>query len=194
MSVIYHLARESDWERALANGAYVADSLDEEGFIHCSTAVQHAETANRLFAGAQDLRLLLIDTEVLGARLKVEIGFPHIYGALDLYLGRRTRPHADLEITVRWIDQKAVFERFAEWDLRKIVAYGELAPWNGEQLEPLHQVWGRRGRLDVTRWQDFVARDMLDLLFEPSDADSWVCRRDESFSLPLGHPWLEALR
>ena len=38
--------------------------------------------------------------------------------ALDLALGRRTRPHADLEVSVLAADQQALFEHLRGWDLR----------------------------------------------------------------------------
>jgi uncharacterized protein (DUF952 family) len=90
MTVIFHIAARADWAAAGAAGAYMADSLASEGFIHCSTAQQVVATANRIFRGRRDLVLLSIDS----ARVKPEIRyenleggaslFPHIYGALAL--------------------------------------------------------------------------------------------------------------
>jgi len=90
MSCIFHIAARTDWAAARAAGAYTADSLASEGFIHCSTGEQVIATANRIFKGRQDLLLLSIDS----ARVKHEIRyenleggaqlFPHIYGALAL--------------------------------------------------------------------------------------------------------------
>ena len=90
MSVIYHIATRADWAAAKAAGAYTADSLASEGFIHCSTAGQVIATANRIFRGQRDLVLLDIDS----ARVEPEIRyenleggvqlFPHIYGALSV--------------------------------------------------------------------------------------------------------------
>lgn len=90
MPIIYHITRKTDWDTALVSGAYTADSLATEGFIHCSTAQQVIATANRVFKGRSELVLLCVDT----AKVKVEIRyenleggkdlFPHIYGALEI--------------------------------------------------------------------------------------------------------------
>jgi uncharacterized protein (DUF952 family) len=90
VSTIFHIAARADWAAAQAAGAYTADSLASEGFIHCSTAAQVIATANRIFKGRHDLVLLSIDS----ARVKPEIRyenleggtqlFPHIYGALAI--------------------------------------------------------------------------------------------------------------
>ena len=46
MSLIYHIIPHTDWITAQKNGEYRAESLDTEGFIHCSTAEQAAPVAN----------------------------------------------------------------------------------------------------------------------------------------------------
>ena len=90
MTVIYHITRESDWDIALTSGAYAADSLATEGFIHCSTATQVIATANRLFKGKRDLVLLCVETDRVKAEIRyenLEGGanlFPHVYGALEI--------------------------------------------------------------------------------------------------------------
>ena len=70
--------------RALFEGAPV-DRRD--GYIHFSTAEQLAETATKHFAGADDLVLVAVDADALGAALKWEPSrggalFPHLYGVL----------------------------------------------------------------------------------------------------------------
>lgn len=90
MTIIHHITTRADWEAARAAGAYRADSLASEGFIHCSTAAQVLATANRLFRGRRDLVLLDIDSTRVGAEIRhenLEGGrdlFPHVYGALPL--------------------------------------------------------------------------------------------------------------
>jgi uncharacterized protein (DUF952 family) len=85
---ILHITRKADWSAALNAGAYSADSLATEGFIHCSTTEQVARTANKFYAGQSDLVLLHIDTDRLAAELRWEAAdgdmFPHIYGPLNL--------------------------------------------------------------------------------------------------------------
>ena len=69
-------------------GAYEADSLGSEGFIHCSTRAQVLRTASRFFGGRSGLVLLCIDIERLGAALRFESAdgelFPHCYGQIPL--------------------------------------------------------------------------------------------------------------
>jgi uncharacterized protein (DUF952 family) len=86
MPHIYHLATPAAWERAADE--YRADSLEGEGFIHCSFADQVAASANRYYAAAPELLLLHIDPERLASPLKTEAAgsgelFPHIYGPVN---------------------------------------------------------------------------------------------------------------
>ncbi len=90
MDVIVHITPRADWEAALAAGSYRAESLDLQGFIHCSTVEQVAGVANTRFEGATGLVLLVIDPQRLAAELRYEdsydtgMEFPHIYGLLNL--------------------------------------------------------------------------------------------------------------
>jgi uncharacterized protein (DUF952 family) len=85
----------SEWQEAVHRGTYEPASLGSEGFIHCSTAMQTLDTANRFFEGRQDLVLLSIDPERLAAACRWETPlnsgderrgelFPHVYGPLNL--------------------------------------------------------------------------------------------------------------
>jgi len=88
--VIFHITSAATWAAARASGAYAADSLATEGFIHCSEADQYCWVANQRFRERQDLVLLHIDETRLQApvqRENLEGGerlFPHVYGALNL--------------------------------------------------------------------------------------------------------------
>jgi uncharacterized protein (DUF952 family)/glycine/D-amino acid oxidase-like deaminating enzyme len=88
--VIYHLCPKEDWQKAQAHKFYTALSLESEGFIHCSQAHQVIPTAQRFFKNQEDLAVLHIDTNLIGAELKYEKArdvpdlFPHIYGALNI--------------------------------------------------------------------------------------------------------------
>jgi uncharacterized protein (DUF952 family) len=87
---ILHITTADDWEAAEDAGELTTPSLEEEGFIHCSTAEQVEETANRIFEGSGDLLLLEVETDALTSELKWEratdVGddFPHIYGPLNV--------------------------------------------------------------------------------------------------------------
>ena len=86
---IFHIAARAAWEAARAAGVYRGDTLDGEGFIHCSTADQVVATANRYFRGRTDLVLLAIDPVRVEAEIRYEAApsgelFPHLYGPLAL--------------------------------------------------------------------------------------------------------------
>lgn len=91
---IYHIASRADWSDALRQGEYRVSTrgrtLEQEGFIHASTAGQVEGVANAFYADAEDLVLLLIDPERLTAPLMydpvpgAEEPFPHIYGPLNV--------------------------------------------------------------------------------------------------------------
>jgi uncharacterized protein (DUF952 family) len=96
---ILHLASTNDWLAAIEIGAYRADSLSTEGFIHCSKPTQVVDVANRFYRGQHGLVLLVIDPSKLESGLKWEppahpngeraaaMGdeqFPHIYGPINL--------------------------------------------------------------------------------------------------------------
>jgi hypothetical protein len=88
--------------------------------------------------------------------------------ALDLALGHRTRPHADLEISIPITDQAALFQHLRGWDLRLAAPGQRLSPWDGSRIEPpFHQVWARRGPGRPSTPEEFAADPtMLGFLLE----------------------------
>ena len=90
MPLIFHITTRDAWAEAQATGAYTADSLRSEGFIHCSQADQVGWVANTRFRGRTDLLLLHVDESRVGAdvrRENLEDGqwlFPHVYGPLPV--------------------------------------------------------------------------------------------------------------
>lgn len=88
MTELMHLTRRADWDAAVAAGSYELSTRDrtlaEEGFIHTSLPHQVRATAERFYADADDLVLLRIDPARVPAEIKVEGGFPHIYGPLPV--------------------------------------------------------------------------------------------------------------
>jgi uncharacterized protein (DUF952 family) len=85
---ILHICSHSDWEIALAEGAYQADSLPMSGFIHCALPSQVLAVANNIYAGRTDLVLLWINPHHLKAEVRWEASetgiFPHVYGPINL--------------------------------------------------------------------------------------------------------------
>jgi len=88
--MIFHITTSEAWEEAMQTGAYRGDTLETEGFIHCSERYQVAGVANALFAGRTDLILLMIEPDKVRAEIRYERApdasgpFPHIYGPLDI--------------------------------------------------------------------------------------------------------------
>lgn len=97
--------------------------------------------------------------------------------AIDLFLGRRTREHADVDVAVFRDDQRAVREHLRGWELRKVVG-GERVPW--EEYEwlalPVHEVHACRAHGEPRE---------LELLLNERDGDAWVFRRDAAVTLPV---------
>lgn len=89
MNTILHITKRQQWEQAKNLGTYRADSLDSQGFIHCSKSMQVLKVAKRFFDNQKELVLLFIDSEKVQAEIRyepAEIGelFPHIYGELNI--------------------------------------------------------------------------------------------------------------
>lgn len=96
--MIYHITTRKAWRAALQRGEYRAESLDTEGFIHCSTSTQVLPVAEKYYKGQGRLLLLTIDPARLSSELKWEPPsggapppgvpegelFPHIYGPINL--------------------------------------------------------------------------------------------------------------
>ena len=92
---IHHLAEAQHWQQALTTGEYrqstLGGTLEDEGFIHCSTPQQVAGVLGRYYAAHDgDLVLLTIDPDRLAAPLRWDVAnpatgeqFPHIYGPLN---------------------------------------------------------------------------------------------------------------
>ena len=95
--MIYHLALVTDLEAARVGGSYRVSSLgrtlDDEGFIHASYPGQVAGVGERYYRDVREpLVLLVIDEARLGVPVRVEGGFPHVYGPIILDAVVEERP------------------------------------------------------------------------------------------------------
>lgn len=87
---IYHVTTRKQWAEAQAIGHYDSDSLETEGFIHCSTAPQVEGVLHRYYQGQKELIKLKIEKSRIERPLIFELAgsinevFPHIHGALNL--------------------------------------------------------------------------------------------------------------
>ena len=95
--MIYHITSRRAWSEARERGDYRAESLETEGFIHCSTETQVVPVAEKYYKGQNDLFLLVIEPALLSSDLKWEPPsggapsgvaeddlFPHVYGPINL--------------------------------------------------------------------------------------------------------------
>lgn len=108
---IFHLARPGDWARS--TDSYMPPSLEEHGFIHCSTQEQLSRVAHALFADDNDLILLTIapddlDNEALVYEDMYDLDeeFPHIYGPLPTSAVVATGPYLTHLEEGLWIPDK----------------------------------------------------------------------------------------
>jgi uncharacterized protein (DUF952 family)/uridine phosphorylase len=85
-----HITTYQAWVQAQQRGHYQTPSLQQEGFIHCSTPRQTLGVANSMFHGERGLVLLCIDEDKVASAISYEDcyetgqEFPHIYGPLNL--------------------------------------------------------------------------------------------------------------
>lgn len=101
---LLHLALPEDWATARDVGEYRVSTrgrtLDEEGFIHCSTPGQLEGVANRFYGDLGELVILRLDPDLLDAEIRLEPPaagvdelFPHVYGPI---------PASAVIATTRW--------------------------------------------------------------------------------------------
>jgi glutathione S-transferase len=92
---IFHMALPDDWAAAFTTGEYRMSTrgitLEQEGFIHCSTREQLQDTANRFYRDLDQLVVLTIDPTLVASPIVYEppapgldVLFPHIYGPLPV--------------------------------------------------------------------------------------------------------------
>ena len=101
--------------------------------------------------------------------------------ALDLHLGRQTRPHHDIDVLVLREDLRGVRERLRGWDLHAAdpPGAGVLRPWPEDEQLPaaLHDIWCRP--TPTSPW-------VLQLMVDDTADGEWVFRRDRRVHRPVG--------
>ena len=97
--------------------------------------------------------------------------------AIDLFLGGTHREHEDLEIAVPNSRIDEIVAAFPELEFCVITGPGEAIPLEvaRDRLDVTHQTWVREQETKLWRF---------DVFREPSDGNTWVCRRDETIRLP----------
>jgi uncharacterized protein (DUF952 family) len=94
MAELLHITDRVCWQEAVGIGEYRMSTrgvtLEQEGFIHCSLRHQLRGVAEMFYADADDLVVLVIDSEQVPADVRHEAPvpggerYPHIYGALPV--------------------------------------------------------------------------------------------------------------
>ena len=115
-------------------------------------------------------------TEAARRLAGVDVPWAVIAGwSLDLFRGEQTREHEDLELGVPEHGFTEVRAALADLEVFAIVDEGLAAPADETTLEGTHQTWAREPATGLWR---------VDLIREPWDGDTWVCRRDPRLRRP----------
>ena len=98
--------------------------------------------------------------------------------AIDLFIGRQTRPHEDIDIAVLRCDQHVVHDALPGWVLYAVDPPGTLRPWRRTETLPLsvNNIWCRPSPDEP--WG-------LQVLLENADGDRWCYRRDARITRPV---------
>jgi uncharacterized protein (DUF952 family) len=89
MQLLYKIMSAAEWALTERTGVFEGSAVDHrDGFIHLSAAHQVRETAQKHFAGQQDLMLVALGADFL-ENLKWEPSrsgdlFPHVYGSIPV--------------------------------------------------------------------------------------------------------------
>ncbi|HSK73560.1 MAG TPA: hypothetical protein VK892_17820 [Pyrinomonadaceae bacterium] len=102
--------------------------------------------------------------------------------AIDLFLGKETRPHEDIEFAIFRRDQFELQNYLQGWSLRKVVN-GELSEWKKEEfLElPVHEIHCFSETAEPYR---------LEILLNETKGKDWIFRRDKRITKPISKLFL----
>lgn len=102
--------------------------------------------------------------------------------AIDLYIGRETREHSDIEIAIFREDQLRLKEFLAGWNLCK-VDHHKISLWDGGFLKlPIHEIHACKRE----------SGDVLEILLNEADSREWIFRRDSRIKQPKHAIWCHA--
>ena len=97
--------------------------------------------------------------------------------ALDLFLGGQRREHEDLEIAVPGTRFDELVPALEGFEIYLITDRAEATPLAEarDRLMDTHQTWIREPA--TGKWR-------LDVFREPSDGETWICRREPAIRMP----------
>lgn len=99
--------------------------------------------------------------------------------AIDLFIGRETRQHQDIEIALFRKDQLNLKEYLKEWEFKKVIK-GKFYAWENEFLElPVHEIHALNK----------PNGEKLEVLLNETKDNDWKFRRDLRISYPLKSVW-----
>lgn len=108
---LFHLAEPAEWARS--TDTYCPPSVEQEGFVHCSTADQLPVVARERYLDHNGLILLTIDPEQLDHEALVYEDlygqgeeFPHVYGPLPTSAVVNTGPYLAHLDEGMWLDTR----------------------------------------------------------------------------------------
>jgi hypothetical protein len=108
--------------------------------------------------------------------------------AVDAWLGRQTRDHADVDIAVFHRDQHAIWEHFPNWALvahDPNVAGDTSEPWNGRQLDlPAHIHVPKLGSALSTSTAATHAAVEFEFMLVERSGQNWVLNREPYVAAP----------
>ena len=102
--------------------------------------------------------------------------------AIDLYIGKETRAHSDIEVAIVREDQHMLKKALPDWSFEKVVK-GDMISWEEEWLElPIHEIHGIHRQ----------AGERLEVLLNEMENGQWIFRREGSISFPESSLFLES--
>lgn len=94
--------------------------------------------------------------------------------AIDLFIGKETREHQDIEISIFRKDQLYIKDYLKNWDFHKVIN-GEFELWNGDFLElPIHEIHA----------ENTLNGDCLEVLLNETNENAWLFRREPTICFP----------
>ncbi len=102
--------------------------------------------------------------------------------AIDLFLGKESRLHSDIEVAIFREDQHVLKMALSGWSFEKVVK-GELISWKEEWLElPVQEIHGVHKQ----------AGERLEVLLNETREGKWIFRRESSISFPESSLFLDS--
>ncbi len=97
--------------------------------------------------------------------------------AIDLFLGKETRSHSDIEIAVFRQDQAALHNYFKGWNLQKTVN-GKLVVWHQEE-------WLTLPTHEIHCFNETANSPKIEVLLNESNETEWIYRRNQEIRRSL---------